>query len=94
MRVVSCRTRESLIRRCGSARLMNTGTGSDGRWSKPPIGFGIVFSSTYGALGQDVAPAAETSKLPATACREPLGRNLKRNSIRNLNSYLFWAFIR
>jgi len=44
--------------------------------------------------GQDVAPAAETLEAACHCVSRAVGRHLKRNSIRNLDSYLFWAFIR
>ena len=44
--------------------------------------------------GQDVAPAAETLEAACHCVSRTVSRNLKHNSIRNLDSYLFWAFIR
>ena len=38
----------AIRRRCGSARRMNTATGSVGRWSKPPTASGAVCSNTFG----------------------------------------------
>lgn len=46
------------------------------------------------SAGQDVAPAAETLEAACHCVSRTVSRNLKRNSIRNLDSYLFWAFIR
>ncbi len=44
--------------------------------------------------GQDVAPAAEILEAACHCVSRAIRRNLKRNSIRNLDSYLFWAFVR
>jgi hypothetical protein len=44
--------------------------------------------------GQDIAPAAETLEAACHCVSRAVSRNLNRNSIRNLDSYLFWAFIR
>ena len=44
--------------------------------------------------GQDVAPAAEILEAACHCVSRTVSRNLKLNSIRNLDSYLFWAFIR
>ena len=44
--------------------------------------------------GQDIAPAAETLEVACHCVSRAVSRNLNRNSIRNLDSYLFWAFIR
>ena len=44
--------------------------------------------------GQDVAPAAEILEAACHCVSRTVRRNLKRNSIRNLDSYLFWAFVR
>ena len=44
--------------------------------------------------GQDVAPAAEILEAACHCVSRAVSRNLNRNSIRNLDSYLFWAFIR
>src|ERR1700694_2156949 len=44
--------------------------------------------------GQDVAPAAEILEAACPCVSRTIRRNLKRNSIRNLDAYLFWAFLR
>ena len=44
--------------------------------------------------GQDVAPAAEILETACHCVSRAIRRNLKRPSIRNLDSYLFWAFVR
>src|SRR5258708_1848002 len=44
--------------------------------------------------GQEIAPAAETLEAACHCVSRAVSRNLKRSSIRNLGSYLFWAFIR
>jgi hypothetical protein len=44
--------------------------------------------------GQDIAPAAEILEAACHCVSRAVSRNIKRNSIRNLDSYLFWAFIR
>ena len=44
--------------------------------------------------GRDVAPAAEILEAACHCVSRTVRRNLKRNSIRNLDAYLFWAFIR
>ena len=44
--------------------------------------------------GQDIAQAAEILEAACHSVSRAASRNLNRNSIRNLDSYLFWAFIR
>ena len=44
--------------------------------------------------GQDVAPAAEILEAACHSVSRTVRRSLKRNSVRNLDSYLLWAFIR
>ena len=44
--------------------------------------------------GQDVAPAAEILEAACHCVSRAVSRNLNRSSIRNLDAYLFWAFIR
>lgn len=44
--------------------------------------------------GHDVAPAAEILEAACHCVSRTIRRNAKRNSIRNLDSYLFWAFMR